>query len=54
MRERRLGDMKLVGGASEVTVPGDRLGVSQLAKLDGERPVRLGTSRKQVPLVLDD
>jgi hypothetical protein len=37
--------VKLIGGASEVTVPGDRLGVSQLAKLDGEGPV---------PLALDD
>jgi hypothetical protein len=34
MRERRLGDVKLVRGAGEVPVPGNGLGVDELAQLD--------------------
>jgi hypothetical protein len=34
VREGRLGDVKLLGGAGEVAMAGDRLGVDQLAKLD--------------------
>ena len=33
VRERRLGDVKLLGGAGEVAVAGDRLGVDELAQL---------------------
>jgi hypothetical protein len=33
MRERRLRDVQLVSGAGEVPMPGDRLDVSELAKL---------------------
>jgi hypothetical protein len=32
MRERRLGDVKLVGGTGEVAVADDRFEVAQLAK----------------------
>jgi hypothetical protein len=32
--ERRLGDVELLGGAGEVPVAGDRLGVDELAELD--------------------
>ena len=33
VRERRLGDVQLLGGAGEVAVSGDRLGVDELAQL---------------------
>jgi hypothetical protein len=34
MRERRLRDVKLVGGTREMAMTGDRLGVDELAELD--------------------
>ena len=37
VRERRLGDVKLLGRAGEMAVAGDRLGVDELAKL--HRPI---------------
>ena len=33
VRERRLGDVELLRGAGEVAMPGDRLGVDELAQL---------------------
>jgi len=34
VRERRLGDVELLGGAGEVPVAGDRLGIDQLPEFD--------------------
>ena len=37
MRERRLGDVELLGRAGEVAVAGDRLGVAELTNLHLDR-----------------